>query len=114
VGQRPETDTETIFAPATAAGRAALAILRLSGPQSGPALTALTGCLPAARRATRRRVQDPATGEVLDDGIVLWFPGPHSATGEDVAELHLHGSRAVLAAVMAALGRLGLRLAEPG
>ncbi|MGB9644184.1 MAG: tRNA uridine-5-carboxymethylaminomethyl(34) synthesis GTPase MnmE, partial [Stellaceae bacterium] len=57
---------------------------------------------------------DPQSGDALDDGLVLWFPGPRSATGEDVAELHLHGSRAVLAAVMQALARLGLRLAEPG
>jgi tRNA modification GTPase len=57
---------------------------------------------------------DPETGERLDDGLVLWFPAPRSATGEDVAEFHLHGSRAVLAAVMQVLGRLGLRVAEPG
>ena len=60
------------------------------------------------------RLRDPDGGEQLDDGLALWFPGPHSVTGEDVAELHLHGSRAVIAAVMAALGRQGLRLAEPG
>jgi tRNA modification GTPase len=59
-------------------------------------------------------VVDPDTGELLDDGLVLWFPGPHSATGEDVAELHVHGSRAVLAAIVQVLRRLGLRLAEPG
>jgi tRNA modification GTPase len=70
--------------------------------------------LPSPRRAERRRLVDPKTGEQLDDGLVLWFPGPNSATGEDVAEFHLHGSRAVLAAVMGALGRAGLRLAEPG
>src|SRR5205823_4463700 len=57
---------------------------------------------------------DPATGDRLDDGLVLWLPGPNSATGEDVAEFHVHGSRAVLAAVMEVLGGLGLRLAEPG
>jgi len=57
---------------------------------------------------------DPETGERLDDGLVLWFPAPRSVTGEDVAEFHLHGSRAVLAAVMQVLGRLGLRVAEPG
>jgi tRNA modification GTPase len=57
---------------------------------------------------------NPETGEQLDEGLLLWFPGPNSATGEDVAEFHVHGSRAVLAAVMGALGRLGLRFAEPG
>ena len=70
--------------------------------------------MPPPRVAQRRRLVDPQSGEALDDGLVLWFPAPRSATGEDVAELHLHGSRAVLAAVMQALARLGLRLAEPG
>jgi tRNA modification GTPase len=57
---------------------------------------------------------NPEPAEQLDDGLLLWFPAPNSVTGEDVAEFHLHGSRAVLAAVMGVLGRLGLRLAEPG
>jgi tRNA modification GTPase len=70
--------------------------------------------VPPPRLAQRRRLIDPASGDVLDDGLVLWFPAPRSATGEDVAELHLHGSRAVLAAVMGVLSGLGLRLAEPG
>ena len=70
--------------------------------------------MPPPRVAQRRRLVDPQSGDALDDGLVLWFPAPRSATGEDVAELHLHGSRAVLAAVMQALARLGLRLAEPG
>jgi tRNA modification GTPase len=74
----------------------------------------LAGGLPPPRVAQRRRLVDPHSAEVLDDGLILWFPAPRSATGEDVAELHLHGSRAVLAAVMQALARLGLRLAEPG
>src|SRR5579875_2014300 len=105
--------TDTIFAPATAAGRAAIAILRLSGPEAARALQRMAGRLPRPRRATRVAVTDPATGERLDDGLALWFPGPKSYTGEDMAELHLHGSRAVLAAAIAALRRLGLRLAEP-
>ena len=77
-------------------------------------MEALAGGLPPARLARHVRVRDPDTGEGIDDGLALWFPGPNSVTGEDVAELHLHGSRAVLAAVIAALGRRGLRLAEPG
>src|SRR5712691_1495769 len=105
---------DTIYAPATAAGRAAIAIIRLSGPGAGAALRALIGKLPPPRLARHVRLRDPAGGEALDDGIALWLPGPHSVTGEDVAELHLHGSRAVLAAVMAALAGQGLRLAEPG
>ena len=105
---------ETIFAPATAAGRAAVAVMRISGPDARRAATLLAGGLPPPRVAQRRRLVDPQSGEQLDDGLVLWFPAPRSTTGEDVAELHLHGSRAVLAAVMQALARLGLRLAEPG
>src|SRR5205823_2398124 len=108
------TPSDTIFAPATATGRAAIAILRLSGPATARAVSALAGGLPPPRFARRTRFVDPASGEQLDDGLVLWFPGPNSATGEDAAEFHLHGSRAVLAALMRVLGRLGLRLAEPG
>jgi tRNA modification GTPase len=74
----------------------------------------IVGKLPPARVARRCRLTDPQSGEVLDEGFILWFPAPRSATGEDVVEFHLHGSRAVLAAVMQTLGRLGLRLAEPG
>ena len=74
----------------------------------------LAGKLPPPRIARHVRLRDPASGAALDDALALWFPGPRSVTGEDVAELHLHGSRAVLAAVMAALARQGLRLAEPG
>jgi len=74
----------------------------------------LAGKLPSPRHAERRRLVDPETGEQLDDGLVLWFPGPNSATGDDIAEFHLHGSRAVLAAFIEVLSRLGLRLAEPG
>ncbi|MBV8131350.1 MAG: tRNA uridine-5-carboxymethylaminomethyl(34) synthesis GTPase MnmE [Alphaproteobacteria bacterium] len=106
--------SDTIFAPATAPGRAAIAILRLSGPESARAVSALTRGVPPPRSAWRTRLFDPETGDCLDDGLVLWFPAPHSATGEDVAEFHLHGSRAVLAEVMQVLGRLGLRVAEPG
>jgi tRNA modification GTPase len=72
------------------------------------------GDLPPPRSARRRRFVNPANGEPLDDGLVLWFPAPNSATGEDVAEFHVHGSRAVLAAFIEALSRLRLRLAEPG
>jgi tRNA modification GTPase len=105
---------DTIFAPATAAGRAAIAILRISGPDCARAVSRVAGKLPQPRVAERRHFIDPATGEQLDDGLVLWFPQPHSATGEDVAELHVHGGRAVLAAITEVLSRLGLRLAEPG
>src|SRR5262249_32064049 len=104
----------TIFAPATAAGRAAIAIIRVSGPEAARALSLLTGKLPPRRSARRAHLRDPESGEQLDDGLVLWFPAPRSATGEEAAEFHVHGSRAVLGAVVQVLGRLGLRLAEPG
>jgi tRNA modification GTPase len=107
---------DTIFAPATAPGRAGIAIIRVSGPQAGDALAALGGKAPSQPRiATRARFCDPASGVPLDDGIAIWFPAPASFTGEDVAELHVHGGRATVAAMLAALGRLaGLRLAGPG
>lgn len=105
----------TIFALASGGGRAGIAVYRLSGPEAGPALAALTGggALPEARRASRRILRDE-TGAVLDDGLVLWFPRPNSFTGEDVVELHLHGGRAVASAVTGALLALGLDPAEPG
>jgi tRNA modification GTPase len=86
----------------------------VSGPQAGPVLAALAGVLPPPRRARHVRLRDPDSGEDIDDGLALWFPAPHSATGEDIAELQVHGSRAVLASLIATLGRMGLRLAEPG
>ncbi|MEX2454665.1 MAG: tRNA uridine-5-carboxymethylaminomethyl(34) synthesis GTPase MnmE [Rhodospirillaceae bacterium] len=111
--------TDTIFALASAAGRAGVAVLRLSGPRAGSAVQALSGGaalagLPPPRTARRCRFTDPADGSALDDGLLLWFPAPHSFTGEDVAELHVHGGRATVEAVAGALLRLGLRLAEPG
>ncbi len=103
----------TIFALASGAGRAGVAVIRLSGPSAGAALSALAGRLPPPRWAALRRLRD-AAGAALDDALVLWFPAPASFTGEDVAELHLHGGAAVVAAVAAALTALGLRLAAPG
>ncbi|MCG6119824.1 MAG: tRNA uridine-5-carboxymethylaminomethyl(34) synthesis GTPase MnmE [Blastomonas sp.] len=106
---------DTIFALSSGAPPAALAIIRISGPRAGDALTALCGALPPSRRAVLRSLHGPDDGSLLDRALVLWFPGPATATGEDLAELHLHGGRAVVRAVEAALTRLpGLRLAEPG
>ncbi len=106
--------TDSIYALSSAPGRAGLAVVRLSGPGAGPALLALAGRLPPPRLASRALLQDQMTGPI-DDALVLWFPGPASFTGEDVAEFHIHGGKAVLAALFAALARLpGLRLAEPG
>lgn len=105
--------TDTIYAPATAPGRAAVAVVRLSGPDAGRVLYALAGRLPAPRRAALRRLRD-GEGALLDEALALWFPGPGSYTGEDSVELHLHGGPAVLAGVLQRLDGLGLRLAEPG
>lgn len=107
---------DTIFAPATAPGRAAVAIVRLSGPHCELVCRTLTGRgLPASRRAVLRTLRDPETGEPLDRALLLWFSGPRSLTGEDVLELQLHGGRAVMAGVLDALAGLpNLRPAEPG
>lgn len=105
--------TDTIFAPATAPGRAALAVVRLSGPATGEAVKALAGALPAPRRASLRKLRD-AGGTVIDEALILWFPAPASYTGEDCAELHLHGGLAVIETLVETLAGLGLRLAEPG
>ena len=105
----------TIFALASAPGRAGIAVLRLSGARVHRTLLALIGKIPIPRRATRAQFRDPDNGELIDDGVVLFFPAPHSYTGEDVAEFHVHGSRAVIAALLDLLGRReALRLAEPG
>jgi tRNA modification GTPase len=104
---------DTIFAVASGAGQAAIAVMRLSGPDTRAMLASLSGRVPPARRASLRRLRD-ADGAELDQAVVLWLPGPGSYTGEDSAELHLHGGRAVLAAVADALVALGARPAEPG
>ncbi len=106
---------DTIFALASAPGRAGVQVIRLSGPEAGAALSRLTGrALPAPRQAVLAGLRDPVTGELFDKALVLSFPGPGSFTGEDVVELHLHGGRAVLSAATQALTGLGLRVAEPG
>jgi tRNA modification GTPase len=107
---------DTIFAPSSGSGTAGIAVIRISGPESGGILQYLSGeTLPVPRYATRVSLCDPDSGEALDDGLVLWFPGPASFTGEDVAELHIHGGRATIEAVSTALsGFNSCRLAEPG
>jgi tRNA modification GTPase len=107
--------TDTIYALSSGRPPAAVAVIRVSGPAARAVLEALTGRLPEPRRAAFARVREPETGEVIDEALALWFPGPRSETGEDTAELQIHGGHAVVAAVLAAIGRLpGLRLAEPG
>ncbi|WP_435419343.1 tRNA uridine-5-carboxymethylaminomethyl(34) synthesis GTPase MnmE [Parerythrobacter aurantius] len=105
---------ETIVALSSGAPPAAIAVVRVSGSGAAAALETLCGRLPEARRASLRTLRD-AAGAILDEALVLWLPGPHNATGEDCAEFHCHGGRAVVAAVERALLAMpGLRRAEPG
>ena len=119
--------SDTIFALSSGRLPAAIAVVRVSGPRAGHALAALARKMPAPRKAMLVRLRDPANsaadnelggdpgGEPIDDALVLWFPAPKSETGEDTVEFHLHGGRAVVAALVRALGAMdGLRPAEPG
>jgi len=106
-------DTDTIFAVASGAARAALCVIRVSGSYSSDIVAKLCGTLPAPRRAVVRGIR-AADGDVLDRGMLLWLPGPGSYTGEDSAELHVHGGRAVVQAVAASLVAAGARPAVPG
>src|ERR1700757_1190214 len=93
---------QTIFALSSGRAPSAIAIVRVSGQEGGAVLSALAGKVPAPRVATRALLST-SDGQPMDDSVVLWFPGPASATGEDVAEFHVHGGRAVLAALFGAL-----------
>lgn len=109
------TETETLFAPASGFGRAAVAVIRLSGPAAREILTTLCGTLPSPRRLSLRTLRDPADGTELDRALVVWLPGPNTYSGEDMAELHLHGGPAVRMGVLTVLGRMpGCRAAGPG
>lgn len=111
----PMDDNDTIFALSSGHPPAAIAVIRLCGSRAGETLRLLIGRLPEPRRAVLASMRHPLTGEIIDQGLTLWFPGPASETGEDMAELHLHGGRAVIAAMLAALAQIeGLRLAQPG
>lgn len=105
---------DTIFALSSGPPPAAIAIVRISGPAAGETLVAIANLLPPPRTARLVTLRDPADGLILDRAMILFFPGPRSATGEDLAELHLHGGRAVVRAVEAVLERAGLRRALPG
>ena len=105
---------QTIFALSSGRPPSAIALVRVSGPQAGKIVTALAGKLPPPRMATRALLRDVGQ-RPIDDAVVLWFPRPASATGEDVAEFHVHGGRAVLAALFAVLSAFeDVRPAEPG
>jgi tRNA modification GTPase len=116
---KPLPQQPGIYALATPPGRSALAVIRLSGAGVREAVETLVGRLPAPRVATVAAFSDPGRSDrpasgTIDRGLVLWFPAPFSYTGEDGAELQLHGGRATVAAAAEALGRLGFRAAEPG
>jgi len=109
------TERDTIFALSSGRPPAAIAVVRISGPRARVALEQLIGRVPQPRRASLARVRDPKTGAIIDEALALWFPAPNSETGEDMAELQVHGGRAVIAAVLAALAKVaGLRHAEAG
>lgn len=109
-----ETSPDTIFALSSGRGRSGVAVIRMSGPQSRPALRRLAGMVPEARKASLVRLKGH-TGEIIDQALVLLFEGPGSATGEDMAEFHVHGSAAVIERVLLELAAIeGCRLAEPG
>ncbi|KAG9350721.1 hypothetical protein JZ751_024610, partial [Albula glossodonta] len=111
-------DADTIFALSSGHGRCGVAVVRVSGPASGLVLSSMAGLAhgrTVPRTARLRNITDPRSQELLDRGLVLWFPGPHSFTGEDSVELHIHGGTAVITGVLQALGRLpGVRPAEAG
>lgn len=105
---------QTIFALSSGRAPSAIAVVRVSGSQASQVLTTLAGKLPAPRQASRRLLRD-SRGQPIDDAVVLWFPGPGSATGEDIAEFHVHGGRAVLAALLTSISAFtNARPAEPG
>lgn len=108
-------NSDTIFAVSSGSGMAGIAVIRMSGGRAGSVLASVAGSLPLPRRASVRQLRDPRSQEVIDQGLVLWMPGPLSATGEDVAEFHVHGSIAVIDAMFETFRRVdGVRLAEPG
>ena len=99
----------TIYALSTGPGISGVAIVRISGPESAKVLKNLTGkLLPKPRMATLRKINKINTSELIDEGIILWFPGPESYTGEDMAEIHVHGSKAVVDALHLTLSNLSL------
>lgn len=109
------TNPETIFALSSGLGRCGVAVLRVSGPGAGIALERIAGGCPPPRMAKLATLRAPQSGEPLDRALVLWFPAPDSFSGEDMAEFHVHGGRAVIGAVIEALAGLdGLKPAEPG
>ena len=106
----------TIFALSSGPGISGVAIVRISGPEASNVLKSLTGKeIPKPRMATLRKINNINTSELIDEGIIIWFPGPQSYTGEDMAEIHVHGGKAVVLAVQNEISKIkNCRLAEPG
>ena len=106
----------TIYALSTGPGVSGVAIIRISGPEASKAIKLLTNKeVPSPRMATLRKINNVNTSELIDEGIILWFPGPESYTGEDMAEIQVHGSKAVIDALHSSISSIkNCRLAEPG
>ena len=106
----------TIYALSSGPGISGISVIRISGPETKNVVKSLTiGDFPKARVATLKKINKINTNELIDEGIILWFPGPESYTGEDMAEFHVHGSRAVIEAIHASISKINnCRLAEPG
>jgi len=106
----------TIFAISTGPGISGIAIIRISGPETKSVISLHTNkAIPRPRVATLRKINKINTSELIDEGIVIWFPGPNSYTGEDMAEFHIHGSKAVIEALLSSIAKVkNCRLAEPG
>ena len=109
------TDLATIFALSSGRGRAGVAVIRIAGPRAGVVVDRMAAPRPKPRYAAFRRVKHPDSGQILDEALVLWLPGPRTETGEDMAELQIHGGAAVIRAVLGAIVCIaGCRPAEPG
>jgi len=110
-----EPEPTTIFALSSGVGKSGVAVIRISGPAAQNTIERLTGRLPKPRSATLRLIKNPADETIIDQSLILWFPGPQSFTGEDIAEFHIHGGRAVINGLIDVLANEpGLRAAEPG
>ena len=106
----------TIYALSSGSGLAGISVIRISGTDTSEVISQLTGKkLPTPRVATLRKINKINTNELIDEGIIIWFPGPQSYTGEDMAELHVHGSISVVQAIHKSISEVeNCRLAEPG
>ena len=106
----------TIYALSSGPGISGVAVIRISGSETKKIISDLTdGVFPKPRMATLKKVNNIKTNELIDEGIIIWFPGPESYTGEDMAEIHVHGSRAVIEAILNSISQIqNCRLAEPG